>query len=168
MLAKYIQYQSKLKLIYIPPIPWARRAQRNPTKLQISLQLLAWYMQYICKPNKIHIYLQLLAKYIQYQCKLKLIYIPPYPGPEGPKETQQNYKYLSNCWHDIYNIYVNPTKYKSLSNCWHDIHTIKVNLNWFTSHHTQGPKGPKKTNNIQINFQLLARYIQYLCKPNEI
>ena len=47
-----------------------------------------------------------MAKYIQYQCKLKLIYIPPYPGPEGPKETQQNYKYLSNCWHEIYNINV--------------------------------------------------------------
>ena len=47
-----------------------------------------------------------MAKYTQYQCKLKLIYIPPYPGPEGPKETQQNYKYLSNCWHEIYNINV--------------------------------------------------------------
>ena len=118
---------------------------RNDTT---NIQWLAWYIQYQWKPYKIQISLQLLAWYIHYQCKLKLIYLPPYPGPEGPKETQQNYKYLSNCWYDIYNIYVNTTKYKSLSNCWHNIYNINVNLNWFTSPHTQGPKGPKKPNKI--------------------
>ena len=57
----------------------------------------------------------------------------------------------------------NPRKYKYLSNCWHDISNINVNLNWYTSPHTQGPKGQKKPNKIQISLQLLAWYIQYQC-----
>ena len=92
--------------------------------------IILWYViyiiQYQCKPNKIQIFL-FLHRHDIYNINVNPI----------------KYKYLSNCWQNIYNINVNlnwytspiprarraqrnPTKYKYLSNCWHDIYNINV------------------------------------------
>ena len=47
MLAWYIHYQCKLKLIYIPHTQ-GPKGPKKPNKIQISIQLLAWYIQYQC------------------------------------------------------------------------------------------------------------------------
>ena len=68
---------------------------------------------------------------------------PPYPGPEGPKDTQQ------------------ITRTPPIVGM---ICTILMSTSTDTQPPYPGPKGPKDTQQITYTPQLLAWYIQYQCK----
>ena len=98
--------------------------------------------------------LQLFAWCVQYQSKLKLKYIPPTPGPKGPKKPNK--------------LHIPPQMIITIS-MWTStdtpppsvgmIYTISI----LTETDTHPPyPGPKETQ--QITPLLVAQYIQYKCK----
>ena len=93
-------------------------------------------------------YTYILIVGIQYQYKHELTYNPPYPGPEGPKDTQE-ITHISQllawyiqyqCKHELtYNPPTlgpkgpkTPNKLHISPNCWHDIYNTNVNTTTYT------------------------------------